>query len=86
MKKKKRFKVASDWKTYYGSNQELIDDVEKHGPDKFKREIIRLCKSKAECSYYEAREQFLLDVLLNEEYYNAWISVRLRKSHLMGKV
>ena len=86
MKKKKRFKVESDWKTYYGSNQELIDDVEKHGPDKFKRDIIRLCKSKAECSYYEAREQFLLDVLLNEEYYNAWISVRLRKSHLMGKV
>jgi hypothetical protein len=80
--KKKRFKVFSDWQTYYGSNEELKRDVEKHTKDQFKREIIHLCKSKGECGYLEAKEQFIKGALESDEYYNTWIMVRVRKSHI----
>ena len=82
--KKKRIKVASDWPTYYGSNDELKKDVTTHGEDNFRREILYLCKSKGDCSYLEAKEQFVRGALENEDYYNTWIMVRVRKSHLKG--
>jgi hypothetical protein len=82
--KKKRIKVFSDWKTYYGSNDELKKDIQLHGKNNFKREILHLCKSKGECSYLEAKEQFINGVLEFEEYYNTWIMVRVRKSHIKG--
>ena len=80
--KKKRFKVDSDWQTYYGSNKELAADVEKLGKENFKREILRLCKSKGEFSYFEAKYQFDYNVLESEEYYNSWIMCRVHKKHL----
>lgn len=80
--KKKRYTVESDWQTYYGSNAELQKDVILHGQDKFKREILHLCKTKGECGYLEAKEQFRLGVLESDEYYNSWIMVRVRKSHI----
>jgi hypothetical protein len=57
-RKKIRGKIASDWQTYYGSSPELLKDVETLGIENFSREILYYCKSKAECSYIEAREQF----------------------------
>lgn len=82
--KKKRFKVSSDWQTYYGSNEELKKDVTIHGRENFKREIIHLCKTKGECGYLEAKEQFANEVLESDAYYNSWIMVRVRKSHIKG--
>ncbi len=82
--KKKKVKVSSDWLTYYGSNVELQSDVQTLGKESFKREIIYLCKTKGECGYLEAKEQFTRCVLENEEYYNTWIMVRVRKSHIKG--
>jgi hypothetical protein len=80
--KKKKVKVASDWKTYYGSNAELVNDVKEHGEENFKREILHLCKTKGECGYLEAKEQFVRGVMESEDYYNVWIMVRVRKSHI----
>lgn len=80
--KKKRSLVESDWKAYYGSNKELQDDVSNLGAENFKREILRLCKSKGECNYFEAKYQFELQVLESEDYYNSWIQVKVHKSHL----
>lgn len=80
--KKKRFKVFSDWQTYYGSNTELQNDVTIHGKQQFTREILHLCKSKGECGYLEAKEQFDRGVLESNDYYNTWIMVRVRKSHI----
>jgi hypothetical protein len=86
-KKRKRIKskVDSDWQTYYGSNVELNKDVETLGVDKFTREILYYCKSKAECSYVEAREQFNRKVLETTDYYNGQISVRVHGSHIINK-
>ena len=83
-KKKKRYKAESDWKTYYGSSETLLEDIKTLGKDKFCRTILHLCASKAECSYLEAKEQFERNVLLSNNYYNSWISVRVRKAHLKG--
>jgi len=84
--KKKRFYIESDWKTYYGSNTELSEDVKINGQLNFKREILRFCRNKGELSYYEAKFQFDNDVLLNpEKFYNGWISVKSRRSHLLTK-
>ena len=82
--KKKRLKVFSDWQTYYGSNEELKKDVILHGKESFKREILHLCLSKGAAGYLEAKEQFVNGVLESDEYYNTWIMVRVRKSHLKG--
>jgi len=80
--KRKRTKVESDWKDYYGSNKELQEDVERLGSYNFKREILRLCKSKGEFSYFEAKYQFEKNVLETDEYYNSWISCKIHKKHL----
>ena len=83
-KRKKRLKVESDWRDYYGSSEVLTEEVQTRGKDRFKRTILRLCKTKAECTYFEAKYQFERDVLLRDDYYNGWISARVRKSHLRG--
>ena len=80
--KKKKYKAASDWQTYYGSSAELAKDVLQLGHDKFTREILHLCQSKGECGYLEAKEQFIRGVMETDEYYNTWIMVRVRKSHI----
>ena len=76
-KRRKRLKVESDWRTYWGSNKYLVEDVKNHGPENFTREILHLCKTKGECAYYEAKEQFDREVLLTEEYYNGIISCKI---------
>jgi hypothetical protein len=83
--RKRRSRVESDWRTYYGSNDELKADVEKFGPDKFKREILRLCHTKGELSYMEAHYQFERQVLLKpDEFYNQWIKLTSNRSYLRG--
>ena len=85
-KKKIRSKIESDWQDYYGSNLELNKDVELNGKENFTREILHYCKSKAETSYIEAREQFDRKVLESQEYYNGQISVRVHGSHIINKI
>lgn len=72
----------SDWKEYYGSNDELKEDVKKYGKENFKREILHLCKTKGECSWYELKEQVERNVLLSEDYYNVWVMARIHSGHL----
>jgi len=86
-KKRKRIrgKIESDWKDYYGSNDALLKDVAELGTDNFRRDILYYCKSKAECSYVEAREQFSRRVLESDQYYNGHIQVRVHGSHIKGK-
>jgi hypothetical protein len=81
-KKKIRGKIDSDWRTYYGSSPELTKDISLLGIENFHREIIYYCKSKAECSYIEAREQFTNKVLESDDWYNGQISVRVHGSHI----
>lgn len=81
-KRKRIRKSESDWRKYYGSNEELKVLVEQKGGDAYYREILHLCKTKGECSYLEAKEQFLRDVLLNDKYYNEFIGCKIHSKHL----
>tara|TARA_Y100001972_G_scaffold2798_1_gene3115 strand:- start:1259 stop:1690 length:432 start_codon:yes stop_codon:yes gene_type:complete len=76
-KRRKKLKVESDWKDYWGSNKHLQEDVKNCGQDMFYREILHLCKTKGECAYMETKEQFDREVLLNENYYNGIINCRI---------
>jgi len=76
-KNKRRYKVESDWRDYFGSSDALLEDVEQLGQKKFAREILYYCKNKAELSYIEAREQFARRVLESDDYYNGHIRVRV---------
>ena len=79
-KNKRRHTVESDWQDYYGSSDLLTEDVNKLGKEKFKREILYFCRSKGECNYLEAKEQFARGVLESDVYYNGHIRVRVHGS------
>jgi hypothetical protein len=80
---KRRSVVESDWRDYWGSSDRLNADVQALGPENFTREILYFCKSKAEMSYLEAREQFERRVLESDEYYNGIINVRVGGSNIL---
>jgi len=77
-----RTRVESDWRTYFGSSKEVQLLVEDKGEDNYKREILRLCRTKGEMSYYEAKLQFDHDVLLRDDYYNEFIGCKIHSRHL----
>ena len=85
-RKKIKSKIDSDWQLYYGSNDQLNKDIAELGSDNFTREILFYCKSKAECSYIEAREQFNHRVLESDDWYNGHIQVRVHGSHIKNKI
>ena len=60
----------SDWMNYFGSCDELKEDVKLLGKDNFLREILYLCPHKKSMSYYETYEQFHRNVLFSNDYYN----------------
>ena len=81
--KRKRYKAESDWRDYYGSNAVLAEEVKSAGAEAYTRIILHLCRSKAECAYLEAKEQFERGVLVSDDYYNDWISVKVTRRHLV---
>lgn len=82
-KNKRRTKVESDWRDYWGSSDHLKEDVATLGEDQFTREILYYCASRGIASYIEAREQFEREVLLSDEYYNGIINVRVGGSKIL---
>ena len=82
-KNKRRSKVESDWRDYWGSSEHLQADVDNLGPEKFTREILHYCPSKGILSYLEAKEQFDRKVLLTDDYYNGIINCRVGSSQIL---
>ena len=82
-KNKRRGTKESDWRTYWGSNAHLVDDVLRLGEHRFTREILHYCPSRGVASYLEAQEQFERKVLETDEYYNGIINVRIGGSKIL---
>ena len=85
---KRRVTSESDWKKYYGSSDDLKQDVRRDGKDSFRREIISLHKSLGKVNYEETRQLFLNNVLTEAlddgtpKYYNSNILGRyMRKDY-----
>ena len=85
-KRRVKTRVESDWRDYFGSSVEVQRLVENKGRENYKREILKLCRTKGECSYYELKYQMEYDVLLKpDEYYNAFVGAKIHRSHVMFK-
>jgi hypothetical protein len=67
-KKYKEVIKESDWKDYWGSNEDLQKDVFMLGPSFFKREILDLAHTPKYLSYLEAQYQFHYNVLSVSSY------------------
>jgi hypothetical protein len=66
-KKKKEIK-ESNWKDYWGSNKELLEDVKKEGEDWFERKILQFCYTSKQLTYFETLWQLHYDVLCTDCY------------------
>ena len=85
---KRKVTSESDWKRYYGSSDELKQDIKNLGRDSFKREILSLHTTLGKVNYEETKQLFLHNVLMealdNGEpaYYNSNILGRyMRKDY-----
>jgi hypothetical protein len=61
--------------------KELTDEDIK-GKDKFVRRIVRLCKTRGETNYWEAKLQFANQVLESDKYYNDNILVKFTRRNI----
>jgi hypothetical protein len=80
VKKKKR--VESDWRNYYGSSPRLLEEIKLKGMEDFKREILHFCISKSELSYVETHEILHRGALIRDDYFNDWVSCKITRRHL----
>ena len=84
---KRRVTSESDWKRYYGSSEELKQDIKSLGKENFRREIISVHKTLGRTNYEETRQLFLNNVLTESvdglpKYYNSNILGRyMRKDY-----
>ena len=81
-KRRVRTRTESNWRSYFSSSSEVQQLVESKGEKNYKREILKLCKTKGEMSYYEAKLQFEHDVLFRNDYYNEFIGCKIHSKHL----
>jgi serine/threonine protein kinase len=68
---KKKTITESDWKTYHGSQKEILQLVKEGNQSEFKREILQLVGDKKQLTYYECKYLFNKGVLeSNNSYIN----------------
>ena len=85
---KRKVTSESDWKRYFGSSEELKQDIKRIGRSSFRREIISLHKTLGKVNYEETKQLFLHNVLTEAlddgtpKYYNSNILGRyMRKDY-----
>ena len=85
---KRRVTSESDWKRYFGSSEELKQDIKRIGRSSFRREILSLHKTLGKVNYEETKQLFIHNVLMEAlddgtpKYYNSNILGRyMRKDY-----
>ena len=66
---KKKVIKESDWKTYFGSQQEIKELVKSEKESDFKREILKFVGNKKHLTYFECKYLFINEVLENNQEY-----------------
>ena len=80
--KKRKVKSESDWKNYYGSAEELKEEIQQLGRHNFIRVMLSLHKTAGKTNFEETRQRFLKGVLTESlsdgtpKYYNSNILSR----------
>jgi hypothetical protein len=60
-------RVESDWKTYWGSNKQLLADIKQYGESKFECWVFKQCLTKKQLTYWEMHYQCKEEVLINSD-------------------
>ena len=74
---KRRVTSESNWKRYFGSSEELKQDIRSMGEENFRREILSLHPTVGRTNYEETKQLFLNEVLTKRltdgspAYYNS---------------
>ena len=66
---KKKVRTESDWRTYYGSQKEILELVQKGKQEDFKREILQYVPDKKQLTYFECKYLFINEVLETRNNY-----------------
>lgn len=66
---KKKVITESDWKTYYGSQKEILELVKNGKQEEFKREILQYVPDKKQLTYFECKQLFINEVLESRNDY-----------------
>ena len=80
--KKRKVKSESDWKNYYGSSEELKEEIQQLGRCNFSRVMLSLHKTAGKTNFEETRQLFVKGVLTESlsdgtpKYYNSNILSR----------
>ena len=80
--KKRKVKSESDWKNYYGSSEELKEEIQQLGRQNFSRVMLSLHKTAGKTNYEETKQLFTKAVLTEQlddgtpKYYNSNILSR----------
>ena len=85
---KRKVTSESDWKRYFGSSEELKQDIKRIGRSSFRREILSLHTTLGKVNYEETKQLFIHNVLMEAlddgtpRYYNSNILGRyMRKDY-----
>ena len=88
--KKRKVKSESDWKKYYGSSDELKEEIQQLGRQNFSRVILSLHKTAGKTNYEETKQLFVNGVLTESldngtpKYYNSNILSRYFRKDYYG--
>ena len=88
--KKRKVKSESDWKKYYGSSEELKEEIEQLGRQNFSRVMLSLHKTAGKTNYEETKQLFINGVLTESldngtpKYYNSNILSRYFRKDYYG--
>ena len=88
--KKRKVKSESDWKNYYGSSEELKEEIQQLGRQNFSRVMLSLHKTAGKTNFEETRQLFLKGVLTESlsdgtpKYYNSNILSRYFRKDYYG--
>jgi hypothetical protein len=77
--KKRKVVTESDWQGYWGSSKTLAAAVKEFGKSAFTREIIKLCVSKKQLTYWEVYYQFRYEVLHIDSFNDNILAKMFRK-------
>ena len=88
--KKRKVKSESDWKKYFGSSEELKEEIQQLGRHNFSRVILSLHKTAGKTNFEETRQLFVNGVLTEQlddgipRYYNSNILSRYFRKDYYG--
>ena len=88
--KKRKVKSESDWKKYYGSSEELKEEIQQLGRHNFSRVMLSLHKTAGKTNFEETRQLFVNGVLTEQlddgtpRFYNSNILSRYFRKDYYG--